>query len=71
MSRERAHHKKSLRLLEARDLLAARPYTAQELARALGVGKRTALRYLLEDLQAVEAGNACSNGFRRCRAWGC
>jgi len=53
MSWERAHHKKSLRLLEARDLLAARPYTAQELGDALGVSKRTALR-LLEDLQAIQ-----------------
>ena len=48
-----ADHKKSLRLMEARELLAARPYTAQELARALGIAKRTALRYL-EDLQAIE-----------------
>lgn len=30
--RERAHHKKSLRLMEARDLLSTRPYTARELA---------------------------------------
>lgn len=52
--RASADHKKSLRLLEARDLLAARPYSAQELAQVLGVDKRTALRYLLEDLQAIE-----------------
>lgn len=52
--RKGADHRKALRLLEARDLLTARPYTAQELARALGVDKRTALRYLLEDLQAIE-----------------
>jgi predicted DNA-binding transcriptional regulator YafY len=51
--RERAHHKKSLRLMEARDLLSTRPYTAQELAKTLGVDKRTALR-LLADLQAIE-----------------
>ncbi|MCS7194446.1 MAG: WYL domain-containing protein [Meiothermus sp.] len=49
-----ASHKKAQRLLEARELLLARPYTAQELARALGVHKRTALRYLLEDLGAIE-----------------
>lgn len=58
MSREprrvSADHKKSLRLMEARDLLAAKPYTARELAQVLGVDKRTALRYLLEDLQAIE-----------------
>lgn len=47
--RKGADHRKALRLLEARDLLTARPYTAQELAQALGVNKRTALRYLLED----------------------
>ncbi|MCX7602306.1 MAG: transcriptional regulator, partial [Meiothermus sp.] len=51
-----ANHKKARRLMEARDLLLARPYTALELARALGVGKRTALRYLLEDLGAIEVG---------------
>ncbi|MBO1437418.1 WYL domain-containing transcriptional regulator [Meiothermus sp. CFH 77666] len=57
MSREprrvSADHKKSLRLLEARDLLSTKPYTARELAQVLGVDKRTALR-LLEDLQAIE-----------------
>lgn len=52
--RKGADHRKSLRLLEARDLLASRPYTARELAQVLGVDKRTALRYLLEDLQAIE-----------------
>lgn len=56
LRRESADYKKALRLVEARDLLAARPYTAHELAQVLGVHKRTALRYLLEDLQAVEVG---------------
>ena len=51
--RKSADHKKSLRLMEARDLLTAKAYTAQALAQVLGVGKRTALRYLL-DLQAIE-----------------
>ncbi|MBF6596527.1 MAG: WYL domain-containing protein [Thermaceae bacterium] len=51
--RETANHRKALRLVEAKELLRAKPYTATELARVLNVDKRTALRYL-EDLQAVE-----------------
>lgn len=50
---ETANHKKALRLVEATELLRAKPYTAKELASVLNVDKRTALRYL-EDLQAVE-----------------
>jgi predicted DNA-binding transcriptional regulator YafY len=50
--RENANHKKSLRLMQTRELLRARPYSARELASVLGVDKRTALRYL-EDLEAV------------------
>lgn len=50
------HHKKSLRLTQARDLLQAKPYTASDLAKVLNVDKRTALRYL-EDLGAVDVSN--------------
>ncbi|MCL6527698.1 MAG: WYL domain-containing protein [Thermaceae bacterium] len=49
---ENANHKKALRLMQTRELLRARPYSARELAWVLGVDKRTALRYL-EDLEAV------------------
>lgn len=49
---EPATHEKARRLGEARLWLLARPYTAGELARALGVHVRTAQRYL-GDLGAV------------------
>ncbi|RDI95458.1 WYL domain-containing transcriptional regulator [Meiothermus sp. QL-1] len=53
MLRKSAHHQKAQHLLEARELLLVRPYTALELARLLGVNKRTALRYI-EELGAIE-----------------
>lgn len=53
LPRDNAHHKKSLRLLQTRELLQTKPYTASELAKVLNVDKRTALRYL-EDLGAVD-----------------
>jgi CRISPR-associated endonuclease/helicase Cas3 len=49
----RASHEKALRLVRILELLKLRPWTAQQLATALGVKKRAVL-YYLEDLKELE-----------------
>ncbi|PZA07706.1 MULTISPECIES: CRISPR-associated endonuclease Cas3'' [unclassified Meiothermus] len=49
----RASHEKALRLVRILELLRLKPWTAQQLAAALGVKKRAVL-YYLEDLRGLE-----------------